>query len=106
VDLAGSPAACRRIRTRGLFSAIDEQVKEKGKKAVYYVYFVPKSLYCFSIPVPELFPDKHRFEARKGDPQTRPNGNLMQMMSMKNIAFTFLFRSPDQETCPGCFSHP
>ncbi|OGN89276.1 MAG: hypothetical protein A2Y88_10260 [Chloroflexi bacterium RBG_13_48_10] len=25
----------------------------------------------------------------------------MQMMSMKNIAFTFLFRSPDSETCPG-----
>jgi hypothetical protein len=24
VDLAGSPAACRRIRTRAFFSAIDE----------------------------------------------------------------------------------
>ena len=29
--------ACLRIRTRGLFSAIDEQVGEKGKKAVYHV---------------------------------------------------------------------
>jgi hypothetical protein len=28
------------------------------------------------------------------------------MMSLKNIAFTFLFRSPDQETCPDCFTHP
>jgi len=29
----------------GFFSAIDEQVGEKGKKVVYYVYFVPKSPY-------------------------------------------------------------
>jgi len=43
VDLAGSPAACRRIRTRGLFSAIEEQVGEKGENAVHYVYYVPKS---------------------------------------------------------------
>ncbi len=28
------------------------------------------------------------------------------MMSLKNIVFTFLFRSPDQETCPGYFTHP
>jgi hypothetical protein len=42
----------------------------------------------------------------KGDPQTCPNGDLMQIMSMKNIAFTFHFRSPDQETCPGYFTHP
>jgi hypothetical protein len=48
----------------------------------------------------------HRYEARKGDPQTCPNGDLMQMMSMKNIAFTSLFPSPDQETCPGYFTHP
>jgi hypothetical protein len=47
------------------FSAIDEQVGEKGKKVVYYVYFVPKSPYCSSISVPELFP---QYEARKGDP--------------------------------------
>src|SRR4030042_4471996 len=33
------------IRTLDLFSAIDEQVGEKGEKAVYYVYFVPKSPY-------------------------------------------------------------
>ena len=33
------------IRTRGLFSAIDEQAGEKGKKAVHYVYYVPKSPY-------------------------------------------------------------
>jgi hypothetical protein len=45
VDRAGSPAACLKIRTRGLFSAIDKKVEEKGKKAVYYVYFVPKSPY-------------------------------------------------------------
>jgi len=25
---------------------------------------------------------------------------------LENIVFTFLFRSPDQETCPGCFIHP
>src|SRR4030065_1326441 len=61
--------------------------------------------YLFPI-VPELFPDMHRYEARKGDPQTCPEGDLMQMMSMKNITFTFLFRFPDQESCPGCFSHP
>src|SRR4030066_1436891 len=90
------------IRTRVFFSAIEEQVGEKGKKAVYYVYYVPKSPYCASISVPELFP---QYEARNGDPQTCPNGALMQMMSMKNIAFTFLFRSPDQETCPGYFTH-
>ena len=45
------------IRTRGLFSAIEEQVGEKGKKAVYYVYYVPKSPYCDSISVPKLFPN-------------------------------------------------
>jgi hypothetical protein len=33
-------------------------------------------------------------------------GDLMQMMSMKNITFTFLFRSPDQVTCPGYITHP
>ena len=32
-------------RTRVFLSAIDEQVGEKGKKAVYYVYFIPKSSY-------------------------------------------------------------
>jgi hypothetical protein len=58
---------------------------------------------CASISVPELF---LQYEARKGDPQLCPYGDLMQMMSMKYITFTFLFRFPDQETCPGCFSHP
>jgi hypothetical protein len=53
------------IRTLDLFSAIDEQVGEKGKKAVYYVYYVPKSPYCYSIFVPELCPDMYRYEARK-----------------------------------------
>ena len=53
------------IRTRGLFSAIEEQVGEKGKKVVFYVYCVPKSPYCISISVPKLFP---QYEARKGDP--------------------------------------
>jgi hypothetical protein len=52
------------IRTLDFFSAIEEQVGEKGEKAVYYVYFVPKSPYCSSISVPELFP---QYEARKGD---------------------------------------
>jgi hypothetical protein len=53
------------IRTRGLFSAIEEQVGEKRKKAVHYVYYVTKSPYCASISVPELYP---QYEARKGDP--------------------------------------
>jgi hypothetical protein len=59
-------------RTRVFFSAIDEQVGEKGGKAVYYVYYVPKSPYCSSISVPKLFPnctrsvpDMHRYKARK-----------------------------------------
>jgi hypothetical protein len=50
------------IRTRGLFGAIEEQVGEKGKKTVYYVYYVPKSPYCASISVPKLFP---QYDARK-----------------------------------------
>jgi hypothetical protein len=50
-------------------------------------------------------PDMHRYEARKDDPQTYPNGDLMQLISMNNIAFTFLFRSPDQKTCTGQFTH-
>ena len=29
----------------------------------------------------------------------------MKFMSMKKIAFTFPFRSPDHETCPGYFTH-
>jgi len=33
------------IRTRGFFSAIEEQVGEKEKIAVHYVYYVPKSPY-------------------------------------------------------------
>jgi hypothetical protein len=98
VDLAGSPAACRRILTRVFFSAIEEQEGKKGGNADHYVYYVPKSPYCASISVPELFP---QYEAWKGDPQTCPNGDLMQMMSMKKIVFTFTFRSSDQETCPG-----
>jgi hypothetical protein len=60
------------IRTRDFFSEIDEQVGENGEKAVYYVYYVPKSPYCISISVPKLFPnctrsvpDMHRYEARK-----------------------------------------
>ena len=57
MDLAGTPAACRRIRTRDFFSAIDEQVAEKGEKAVYYVQYVSNSPSCYSISVPELFPN-------------------------------------------------
>jgi hypothetical protein len=45
VYLAGSPAACRRIQTREIFSAIEEQVGEKEKNAVHFVYYVPKSPY-------------------------------------------------------------
>jgi len=45
------------IRTLDLFSAIDEQVGEKEEKNVYYV---PKSPYCASISVPELFPNCSR----------------------------------------------
>jgi len=30
----------------------------------------------------------------------------MQMMSLKNVAFTNLFGSLDQETCHGDFNHP
>ena len=33
---------------------MDKQVGEKGKKAIYYVYYVAKSSYCYSISVPEL----------------------------------------------------
>ena len=49
-----------KTRTRDLFSAIDKQVGEKGKKVVYYVYFVPKSPYCSSISAPKLFPNSSR----------------------------------------------
>jgi hypothetical protein len=37
--------------------------------------------------------DLHRYEGWKSDSQICPNGDLMQTMSMKNIAFTFLFVS-------------
>jgi hypothetical protein len=56
-------------QARVFFSAIDEQIGEKGEKVVYYVYFVPISPYCTSISVPELFP---QHEARKGDPYPYP----------------------------------
>jgi len=56
-------AACQRIRTRDFFSAIDKQVGEKGEKAVYYVYFVPKSPYCSSISVPELYMQCTRYSS-------------------------------------------
>jgi len=51
------------IRTRGLFSAIEEQVGEKGGNAVHYVYYVPKSPYCASISVPNcsrIVPEGYR----------------------------------------------
>jgi len=64
VDQAGSPTACRRIRTRDFFSAIEEQIGEKGEKAVYYVYFVPKSPYnslrSLYAVIAYLFPDFSR----------------------------------------------
>jgi hypothetical protein len=52
----GSPAACRRIRTLGFFSAMDKNAGENRKNAVYYVYYRPKSPLCFSITVPKLYP--------------------------------------------------
>jgi hypothetical protein len=66
----------------------------------------PRLPYCIGIFAPKLHRIAPQYEARKGDPQIFPNGDLMQMMSLKNIAFTFLFRSPDQETYPGYFTHP
>ncbi len=36
-DLAGSPAACRRIRALDFFSAMDKIAGEKEKIAVFYV---------------------------------------------------------------------
>ena len=74
------------IRTLDLFSAIEEQV---GENAVHYVYYVPKSPYCASISVPELFPDIHRYEARKAIRKLCPEGDLMQMIFMKNIKSSF-----------------
>jgi hypothetical protein len=50
--------------------------REKVEKDVYYVLempFIPSCLeHICSRIVPELFPDMHRYEARKGDPQTCP----------------------------------
>jgi len=59
---------------------MDKMVGEKGKKAVYYVYFVPKSPYNSMLSLHAvtayLYPNGSRrvqqFEARKGDPQTCP----------------------------------
>ena len=48
----GSYSGPGETRTRVFFSAIEEQVGEKGGNAVHYVYYVPKSPYCYSISVP------------------------------------------------------
>jgi hypothetical protein len=52
------------IRTRDFFSAIDEQVGEKGNKTVYYVYCVPKPPYNLLRSLPAvtayLFPNCSR----------------------------------------------
>jgi hypothetical protein len=49
---------------------------------------------CFRISVPELFPDMHWYEARQGNPQTCPKGDLMQMMSMKKHRLHFRLSFP------------
>jgi hypothetical protein len=38
-------AACRRIRTRDFFSAMDKMVGAKLKMVIYYIYYHPKSPY-------------------------------------------------------------
>jgi hypothetical protein len=48
--------------TKGLwenvnFMWMDKRIVEKGRNAVHYVYYVPKSPYCASISVPKLFPN-------------------------------------------------
>jgi hypothetical protein len=60
---------------------------------------------CYSISVPKLFPDMHRYEARKAIRKPVQWGFDANDVHKKH-RLTFLFRSPDQETCPGCFSHP
>jgi hypothetical protein len=93
---------------------MDKIVGEKGEKTVHYGYYVPKSPYnslrSLHAVIAYLYPNctlrVQQYVARKGDPKPCPKGDLMQMMSMKNIAFTFLFRSPDSETCLGYFTHP
>jgi hypothetical protein len=45
-------------------------------------------------------------EKKRDGPLPCPLGDLMQMMSVKKISFTFLFSFPDQEICTGCFTHP
>jgi len=71
---------------------IDEQVGEKGKKVVYYVYYVPKSPNNLlrSLPVvlaylfpnfPELFP---QYEARKGDPKPCLEGEYLYFIFIHN----------------------
>jgi len=76
------------IRTRDLFSVIEEQVGEKGENAVHYVYYVPKSPYNSLRSLPAVLaylfsncsrrvPDMHRYEARNGGPQTCPKGEII-----------------------------
>jgi hypothetical protein len=94
------------IPTRSLFSEIEKRVEEKMKKpsimAIVFQNHHTVVAYMFSI-VPEL---SLQYETKKGGMKPYPLENLMQIMSIKNIAFTFLFRSSDQETCPGCMTHP
>jgi hypothetical protein len=85
---------------------MDKNAGKNGKKAVIYVYYRPKStvnslrslqaisVYEFPI-VTALYP---RYVTRKVGPETRPNRDLMKMMSMKNFAFTSPFHSPYQGT--------
>jgi len=57
-----------RIRTRSFFSAIEEQLGEKGGNAVHYVYCVPKSPYnsLRSLPavIAYLYPNCSRIMPR------------------------------------------
>ena len=53
---------------------MDKNAGENGKIAVYLVSACPESTDCFNISVPELYPDEHRNEARKGVPLSCPEG--------------------------------
>jgi hypothetical protein len=57
---------------------MDKYIGEKGKIAVYYVYYRPKSPYCYSISVPELFP---QYEARKAIRKPVQRGKITGIFS-------------------------
>ncbi|OGO64535.1 MAG: hypothetical protein A2029_15905 [Chloroflexi bacterium RBG_19FT_COMBO_47_9] len=63
--------------------------------------------YLFPI-VPELFPDMHRYEARKGGPQTCPKGEInMKGKDSSKVTFPYkkmpyirAFRLHSERVCP------